>query len=100
MKKYIFLVISIIVMCIVYVNVNASEVVIPDSAIRVRVIANSDSLNDINMKLKVTEYLQNYLSPILMDANDIEEARVIIDSKLDEINDGIGKIFDFMFVRC
>ena len=94
MKKYIFLVISIIVMCIVYVNVNASEVVIPDSAIRVRVIANSDSLNDINMKLKVTEYLQNYLSPILMDANDIEEARVIIDSKLDEINDGIGKIFE------
>lgn len=94
MKKYIFLVIAIIVMCIVYVNVNASEVVIPDSAIRVRVIANSDSLNDINMKLRVTEYLQNYLSPILMDVSNIEEARFIIESKLDEIDDGIEKIFE------
>lgn len=94
MKKYLFLVIAIIVMCIVYVNVNASEVVIPDSAIRVRVIANSDSLNDINMKLRVTEYLQNYLSPILMDVSNIEEARFIIESKLDEIDDGIEKIFE------
>ena len=94
MKKYIFLVIAIIVMCIVYVNVNASEVVIPDSAIRVRVVANSDSLNDINMKLRVTEYLQNYLSPILMDVSNIEEARFIIESKLDEIDDGIEKIFE------
>lgn len=81
-------------MGIVYINVNADEVVIPDSAIRVRVIANSDSLEDQNMKLKVTEYLQEYLAPILADADSIEEARLIINSKLDEINSNVGNIFD------
>ena len=93
MKQYIYLIIAIIVMGIVYINVNADEVVIPDSAIRVRVIANSDSLYDQNMKLKVTEYLQEYLAPILIDADSIEEARIIINGKLDEINDNIGKMF-------
>ena len=94
MKKYIYLIIAIIVMGIVYINVNAESVVIPDSAIRVRVIANSNSLEDVNMKLKVTEYLQEYLSPILVDASSIGEARMIIESKLDEINTDVGRIFE------
>lgn len=93
MKKYIYLIIAIIVMGIVYINVNAEEVVIPDSAIRVRVIANSDSLYDQNMKLKVTEYLQDYLAPVLAGADSIEEARIIIESKIDEINGNIDQIF-------
>ena len=92
MKKYIYLIIAIIVMGIVYINVNADEVVIPDSAIRVRVIANSNSLVDQDMKLRVTEYLQTYLSPLLVDVSGIEEARDIINDKLGEINDSVGEI--------
>ncbi len=92
MKKYIYLIIAIIVMGIVYINVNADEVVIPDSAIRVRVIANSNSLVDQDMKLRVMEYLQTYLSPLLVDVSSIEDARDIINDKLGEINDGVGEI--------
>lgn len=92
MKKYIYLIIAIIVMGIVYINVNADEVVIPDSAIRVRVIANSNSLVDQDMKLRVTEYLQTYLSPLLVDVSSIEDARDIINDKLGEINDSVGEI--------
>ena len=92
MKKYIYLIIAIIVMGIVYINVNADEVVIPDSAIRVRVIANSNSLVDQDMKLRVMEYLQTYLSPLLVDVSSIEEARDIINDKLGEINDSVGEI--------
>lgn len=93
MKKYIYLIIVFIIMCIVYVNVNAEEVVIPDAAIRVRVLANSNNLNDVNMKLKICEYLENYLSPILMDAKSIDDARIIINNNLKGINDGIDNIF-------
>ena len=92
MKKYIYLIIAIIVMGIVYINVNADEVVIPDSAIRVRVIANSNSLVDQDMKLRVMEYLQTYLSPLLVDVSSIEDARDIINDKLGEINDSVGEI--------
>ena len=68
-------------------------VVIPDGAIRVRVIANSNSLYDQSMKMKVKEYIENNLSVLLLDVTDIDEARGIINSNIDSLNNGIDKIF-------
>ena len=81
-------------MLLVYSNNKVdAEVVIPDGAIRVRVIANSNSLYDQSMKMKVKEYIENNLSILLLDVTDIDEARGIINSNIDSLNNGIDKIF-------
>ena len=79
----------------VYINVNASsyDLIIPDLAIRVRVIANSNSLRDQTMKMKVREYIEESISPLLVDVTDIDIAREIISLKIDGLNNEIGNLF-------
>ena len=86
----------IVAFLFVYVNVNAEldEIVIPDAAIRVRVIANSNSLYDQSMKMKVKMYIENNISSRLVDVSGIEEARDIIIGSIDEVNSDIKKLFD------
>ncbi len=93
MKKIIFIVITVMVAIFVYINVNADEIVIPSSAIRVRVIANSNTIYDQSMKMKVKEYVESYLYPKLIDVDNIEEARKIIQNSQEEMSQGIDKLF-------
>ena len=90
MRKIIFVIIIILISIFVYVNVNA-EVIIPNSAIRFRVIPNSNSVMDQNMKIKVKNYVNNYMSVKLNGVDDV--ARDIINSSIDEINRDIKNIF-------
>lgn len=96
MKKILFMVIVIIVSIILYVNVNADidGVVIPDGAIRVRVIANSNSILDQSMKMKVKEYIEDNISTSLVDVSSVDEARDIIYSSLDNLESSIEVLFD------
>lgn len=95
MKKIIFIVITVIVAFLVYVNVNASvdEVVIPDAAIRVRVIANSNSIHDQNMKMKVKERIEKSISPLLIDVDNVNEARKIISNSIDSLENDVEVLF-------
>lgn len=92
MKKIIFVVLTIVVALLVYVNVNADEIVIPTSAIRFRIIANSNSINDQKIKMKVKEYVDNYLGKKLIDVEDTDIAKVIIENELDNLKSGIKSI--------
>lgn len=94
MKKYILMFIIFLLAVFVYINVNAEEIVIPDSAIRVRVIANSNSIKDQKMKVMVKKYVSDYIYPKIVSANNIEEARDIINDNLDNLNRGIDDLFD------
>lgn len=93
MKKVILVIISIIVMLLVYVNVNALEISIPGSAIRFRVVANSNSFEDQSMKMLVKEYIDDYLATKMVNVNNVDNARDIIESELDNIDEGIQEIF-------
>ena len=93
MKKIIFIILLIILSVFVYVNVNA-EVIIPDSAIRVRVVPNSNSIKDQDMKEKVKNYVSNYMSIKLNGIDNVDEARNIINNNLVELNKDIRNIFD------
>lgn len=95
MKKIIFIVITVIVAFLVYVNVNASvdEIVIPDAAIRVRVIANSNSIHDQNMKMKVKERIEKSISPLLIDVDNVNEARKIISNSIDNLENDVEVLF-------
>ncbi len=75
MKKIILVIICLIVIG-VCINVEAkSEVLIPDEAIRFRVLANSNSIFDQEIKMKVTNDIQHYLYKLLKNKKSISESR-------------------------
>lgn len=96
MKKVLLIIITVIVAIMVYVNVNADvgEIVIPEAAIRVRVIANSNSIYDQSMKMKVKEKIEKMISPLLIDVDNVDEAREIISSQLEGLESEINGLFD------
>lgn len=93
MKKTIFVILIIIISIFVYINVNA-EIIIPGDAIRVRVVPNSNSVLDQNMKEKVKNYVSNYMTLKLDGVTSVDEARKIIDESQEELNTDIKKLFE------
>lgn len=95
MKKLILIILTVIVAFLVYVNVNADvgEIVIPEAAIRVRVIANSNSIDDQSMKMKVKTMIEKNISPLLVGVDNVEDARTIIRDNLDMLESDIEAFF-------
>ena len=95
MKKLIIIILTVIVAFLVYVNVNADvgEIVIPEAAIRVRVIANSNSIDDQSMKMKVKAMIEKNISPLLIGVDNVEDARTIIRDNLDTLESDIEAFF-------
>ena len=91
MKRAIFLFVGIIVTYILIGNVVASNDIIPYDAIRIRVIANSNSEYDQEIKTKVKDTLEYDMYNILKNTTDIEEARVLINNNLSKIETNIDK---------
>jgi stage II sporulation protein R len=60
-------------------------VVIPDEAIRLRILANSDSNEDQALKRKVRDAVNAEITKWVEDLTSIEEARTLIDSRVPEI---------------
>ena len=93
MKKTI-LFLTIIVAFLIYNELKEDTVIIPETAIRLRVIPNSNSSLDQSMKNKVKEYLENNTYQILKEEDNIEEARKLIKDNIPELEENITKIFN------
>ena len=91
MKKIIFLFLGIIITYILIGNVVASNDIIPDDAIRIRVIANSNSEYDQEIKTKVKETLEYDMYNILKNTTDLEKARQLINVNLNKVENNIDK---------
>lgn len=87
MKKYILLILALISMFYVYTKTSADETIIPDEAIRFRVIANSNTVYDQNIKIQVRNVVQNKIFQLLNGIDDIENTRAIMKENIVEIND-------------
>lgn len=95
MKKLFFYTIAIIISYFIIINVlalvNGDEAkaedyqVIPDEAIRLRILANSDSKADQKLKNKVRDQVSEEIAEWVEEMDDIEEARKLISSRTDEI---------------
>jgi len=83
MKKIIVLSICMIVGILVYRK--NGEIIIPNDAIRIRIIANSNSIKDLSMKKKIKDKITNDLYNLVNQANSSSEANDIIDNNLDNI---------------
>ena len=89
MKKTIFVFLSIILTYIIIGNVVAVNNIIPDDAIRVRVIANSNTEYDQNIKYKVKEAIESDMYNLLKETKNLEEARSLIKDHLPSLEDNI-----------
>ena len=92
MKRKIFLIILGLIIVGVY-SQNETELSIPDSSIRLRVIPNSNNTKDINIKEQVKDYLETDIYTLLKDTNNIESARNIINYNIPKIENNINNIF-------
>ena len=92
MKRIIFLVLFLFVVLGVY-KTNEQNIIIPDTSIRLRVIPNSNSPEDIYIKEKVKDYLESDIYMVTKDVNDIDEARQLIIDSIPRIKDNIDDIF-------
>lgn len=90
MKKIISIVV-VVVMLFCLLNSKTSSIIIPDTAIRFRVIANSDDVSDQELKKRVSTTLQNELYPKLIDTKSIDEARTVINNDFGDIEESIKK---------
>lgn len=91
MKRTIFLFLGIIITYILIGNVMATNNLIPDDAIRIRVIANSNLEYDQKVKNKVKQRLEYDMYNILKNTTDLEEARNLIKDNLDNVEKNIDK---------
>lgn len=91
MKKTIILFICIILLYLMIGHVSA-EKLIPDDAIRLRVIPNSNSTYDQEIKLKVRDLVQQEMYQLLKDTKGIEEARKKILLEMPNIDNKIKQL--------
>ena len=87
MKKIIIILIPILFF-IAKVNAN----MIPSDAIRIRVVANSNSEYDQQIKYKVSDYLKSEMYMLLKDTKSKKEANKIIENNLKKIDNNIYSI--------
>lgn len=83
MKK-IILVALVIVSLFLYNNSGQEDVKIPDSAIRFRILANSNSVYDQNVKSRVKDKLQYELYNKLSNTKSVDEAKRVINESIPE----------------
>lgn len=78
-------------MTVILINKNQKDLIfIPNEAIRVRVIANSNSKEDIEVKEKLKDVIKINVEKILKDVKTITDARKVINNNLESINKIVG----------
>lgn len=88
MKKICFVLLSVILFYLAVGHV--SSYIIPEEALRIRVIANSNSDYDQGIKRQVKEDIQYQLYDLLSEAKGVEEARKIINDNLSVIDNQVS----------
>lgn len=89
MKKII--VCLFIVTVLVLVNKEETKIIIPEDAIRFRIIANSNSIEDQKEKIEIRNELEPIIGDILTNSNTKEETKTEINNNLYKINHVIDK---------
>lgn len=83
LKKVLLLIISL---SIVLFNMKDESVVIPDKAIRLRVIANDNSKISQGIKFEYNAQLNNYLNKLIGSSNSYDDIDEIIKTNIDNID--------------
>ncbi len=94
MKK---IIIILFLLVVILVTINEKEkILIPDDAIRFRIIANSNSVEDQNLKLEIKNKVESEIYKIIGNTNDINVARNRIKNNLYKV-DNILKEYNVLY---
>lgn len=91
MKK-ILIILSIIILIII--STKEESIIIPESSIRFRVIANSNSLEDQTNKAKISKNLSSYITELIKNSNNTLEAKEIINENYNNIESYVENYLD------
>lgn len=94
MKKTILIIVLFIIIYIVIGNLFSKKIIIPDESIRVRVIANSNTDYDQNIKYKVKKLVQDNFKELVSDKDNIFTFRRKIIEKLPTLKNNINNLLD------
>ena len=64
------------------------------NVLRLRVLANSDSSQDQEEKLRVRDKVLEYLEPLLADSGSLEESCRIVEEHLEQVEDAAGELLE------
>lgn len=84
MKKIIVIIIALVIGVLLYKK--DDFVIIPNESIRIRIIANSDNIEDLVEKKRLKEQIEYDIYEITKDADSLEEARSLINDNLKNID--------------
>ncbi len=70
------------------------EVIIPDESIRIRVIANSNNSYDQMIKKLVSNHIEEKIANLLIDVENIDDARSVIKDNLLDIESSVANILE------
>ena len=84
LKTSILIIIALIFLFLVK-NKN-NNIIIPKESIRIRIVANSNSSIDIDEKMQVKQNVEKELYSLIKDANNINDAKEIINNNLERLN--------------
>lgn len=95
MKKTICLLIGIFIFYVFISNSLARSLTIPNDAIRIRIIPNSNSSFDQDIKKKVKDKIEITMYDLLKDAKSSKEAYDIIENNLELVDKDVQKVLNF-----
>jgi len=94
MKKTIILLLFIFGFYFIISDVMAQNIEIPDDAIRIRVVPNSNSDYDQEIKGKVRDELQTSMYDLLKNTKSSDDARKVIEENLDSIKNNVENVLE------
>lgn len=89
MKKVIIILFGVSILFLF--SSHEEEILIPDNAIRFRVVANSDSLEDQNQKLAIKKNVENEIYQLIQNASSTSEVQTVLRNNLDLIDSIVAK---------
>ena len=85
MKKIMVIIAILFIPLIINKNMEEDTIIIPEDSLRIRIIANSNSIEDQYEKNRVKDDVQLYLREILKNSKSKEEAKDIINKNINNI---------------
>lgn len=79
---------------LIYGFANKKEILIPNDAIRFRIIANSDNEKDQALKMQIKEAVEKELQSKIVNAGNTEQAEIIINQNLENIKNVVSNYTD------
>ena len=93
MKKILIIISIVLIFVLVTQNVNAEDIMIPNEAIRFRVLANSNGVYDQEVKMTVAMEVQDEIYNILKDEQNINSAKIKLQDNIPKIESTVERIF-------